>query len=232
MYSVRHGYRVGKLLIVEGPDGVGKSTVVNKITAYLRSNGIPTVSTRLPGGTVVGEVIRTFFKQHAAHLPIEDQISMNLLAMRQLIHEVIRPALESGTYVVCDRFVDSLYAYQWAGFSEFDPAVKQRIDDNVLIYGVGVPTDLKIVLDCPVQVSLERIDSSRVSENDVLDQMNRNFKSRVRSYYRDHLKESVYGHTCYVNTVEGIVNTTATIERLIKSLCLDGVPQVDAADVI
>lgn len=232
MSFTRPGYRVGKLFLAEGPDGVGKSTVAAHITAHLRSRNIPVISARLPGGTAVGEAVRLFFKQNAAHLPIEDQIAMNLLAMRQLVHEVIRPALEAGTYVVCDRFTDSLYAYQWAGFSEFDPAIKQRIDDNILLYGVDIPADLKIVLDCPVQVSLERMGQGRAGEHDVLDQMNRHFKSRVRSYYQDHLKESAYGHTCYVNTVEGQANTLAIVERLVNVLCFDRAPQHDTACVI
>ena len=82
-----------------------------------------------------------------------------------------------------------------------------------------------------VQVSLERTGRGRAGEHDVLDQMNRHFKSRVRSYYQDHLKESAYGHTCYVNTVEGQANTLAIVERLVNVLCFDRAPQHDTASV-
>ena len=208
----------GKLVIVEGADGCGKSTAVAHIAMLLQSRGEEAVVCRLPGGTATGEVIRSFFKENATSIPIEDQISMLLLAKRQLIKEIITPALALGKYVICDRFLDSLYAYQWAGFSEFAPEIKQRIDDNVLIYGVDVNADLKIVLDCPIAESENRMQSSRVSENDVLDQMNRRFKSRVRSYYRDHLVESAQGTTVYLNTMEGREETLRVVSNLVSTL--------------
>lgn len=216
--QISNGY-AGKLVILEGPDGVGKSTAVAHIASYLRARGEEVVVCRLPGGTATGEVIRGFFKRSSTQLPIEDQIAMLLLAKRQLVQEIIRPALTSGKFVVCDRFLDSLYAYQWAGFSEFAPEIKQRIDDNVLIYDIDVSSDLKIVLDCPAALIEARLGQRLPIENDVLDHMNRMFKSRVRSYYRDHLKESAHGTTVCVNTAGGRDNTLSVISRLVNVLC-------------
>jgi len=208
----------GKMIVLEGPDGAGKSTAARHIRRVLEMQGQEVVMCRLPGGTAVGEVIRNFFKENAVYLPIEDQIAMLMLAKRQLVSEVIKPALAAGKSVVCDRFTDSLYAYQWAGFGEFDPQIKRRIDDNLLIYGIDVEPDLKIILDCPVEVSMQRMNDSRALENDVLDQMNKMFKKRIRSYYRHHLKESSHGHTVFVNTVQGVANTLSIVERFINIL--------------
>lgn len=214
----------GKLLVVEGPDGVGKSTVVAYTAAFLRANGHEVITCRLPGGTATGESIRSFFKAYATSIPLEDQIALLLMAKRQLVSEVINPALASGKYVICDRYLDSLYAYQWAGFSKFDPAVKSRIDDGVLLYGVGVEVDLKLVLDCPVEMSMQRMQDSRVNEHDVLDEMKRSYKRRVRSYYRHHVKECINGQTAYVNTVQGVENTLTMVRRLVGILLLSKLP--------
>lgn len=214
----------GKMVVVEGPDGAGKSTVVANIASFLRDAGHEVVTCRAPGGTDTGEAIRSFFKASAAQLSVEDQIALLLMAKRQLVSEVIRPALEADKYVICDRYLDSLFAYQWAGFSEFDPAILNRIEDNILLYGVDVEVDLKIVLDCPIEVSAQRMRDSRIDEHDTLDEMNRAFKRRVRSYYRNHVRESVNGHTVSVCTVQGVPNTLAMIDRIVSIRLLSRLP--------
>lgn len=214
----------GKMIVIEGPDGAGKSTVAASIATFLFTAGRDVVACRAPGGTAVGEAIRSFFKINADKLPLEDQITLMLMAQRHLASEVIKPALEAGKYVICDRYLDSLFAYQWAGFSEFNPAIRDRIEDGILLYAADVDPDLKIVLDCPVDTSMQRMQDSRIGEHDVLDEMNRAFKRRVLSYYRNHVRESINGHTASVCTVEGIPNTLSTVNRLVSILLLNRVP--------
>lgn len=214
----------GKLVVLDGPDGTGKSTAAKAVTNLLRASGIEVVEARLPGGTPVGESIREFFKSHAGNLNVEDQIALLMLAKRHLLNEVIRPALDRGAYVVCDRFTDSLFAYQWAGFSEFNPAIRRRIEDGLLLYGIDIEVDVKIILDCPISMSQARM-RERNATADAIDDLDIDFKRRVRSYYRDHMKECVQGSTVYINTVEGLKNTLVDLERVVRTLLFPTPPR-------
>lgn len=208
----------GRFIIIEGPDGSGKSTCSEAIARMLASQGEDVVIVRSPGSTGLGEYIRDFFKASVGQLKIEDQIAMLLLSKRAMIDEILTPSLKEGKTVICDRFVDSLFAYQWAGLSNFDPAIKKRIEDNLIVYGIDIEPDLKIVLDCPVDVSDRRLNNRRANERDTLDLMNLKFKNRVREYYAKHLRESAHGHTVFVNSVEGVENMVAVVKRLVSVL--------------
>jgi dTMP kinase len=119
----------GLLLTLEGPDGAGKSSQAELLGDRLREAGIEPVLTREPGGTLFGERVRRVLLENdgAGHEALADALLFNA-ARRQLVSEVIRPALERGAIVVCDRYADSTLAYQG--------------------YGAGVPlTDLQTLAD-------------------------------------------------------------------------------------
>lgn len=214
--TVRQG--PGKFTVIEGPDGVGKTTAIEEIACYLRNTlGVEVQIVRLPGGTRRGEEIRTQFKAEATNLNVFEQINLLLEAKRHLLAEVVRPALERGHYVLCDRYIDSLLAYQWGGFSDFEPSVLQHIEDQILLEQIDVFPDLKIVLDCADDVAEKRmLDSGRTM--DALDLAGAVFKGRVRRYYREYLKESPRGTTVFLETSGDRDGVQQQLRRLIQTL--------------
>lgn len=104
-----------RFLVIEGPDGVGKTTQLELLREHLISRGVEVVTVREPGGTVVGEKIRDIFKAHFGETDPMTEALMMLAARQQLTEEVIRPALRRGAWVISDRHTPSLFAYQGAG---------------------------------------------------------------------------------------------------------------------
>ena len=145
----------GWFITIEGPEGAGKTTQAARLEAYLQGSGIPTIRTREPGGTALGERIRKLLLDPAAGErpadPLADALLFNA-ARRQLVEEVIRPALADGTTVVCARFADSTLAYQGYGAG-------LALDDLRQLQAVatgGLSPDLTILLDLPPEVGLRR----------------------------------------------------------------------------
>ena len=106
----------GLFISIEGPDGSGKSTQIENIKEFFRHRGLDIVFTREPGGTPVGEKIRGVIldRQYAEMCPMTEAM-LYAAARAQHVRDVIRPALQAGKIVVCDRFVDSSIAYQGYG---------------------------------------------------------------------------------------------------------------------
>ena len=106
----------GIFITIEGPDGSGKSTQIEFISSYFRSLGVETVLTREPGGTPIGEKIRTVIldRENIEMDPMTETL-LYAASRAQHVAQVIRPALSAGKVVICDRFVDSSIAYQGYG---------------------------------------------------------------------------------------------------------------------
>jgi dTMP kinase len=106
----------GKFLTFEGLDGCGKSTQLERLATTLREQGLEVVTTREPGGTDLGERIRAvLLDSRTAGLDSEAEMALMFASRAQLLAQVIRPALEAGKWVLCDRFTDSTEAYQGGG---------------------------------------------------------------------------------------------------------------------
>lgn len=190
----------GKFIVVEGPDGVGKSTSVQFVASHLRATtGAEVICTRLPGGTPAGERIRAIFKERATSMPLDEQIELLITAKHHLIEQVIKPAIAEGAYVIADRYVDSLMAYQWAGFSNFNLKFKEQIESRLLLERIDIFPDLKIVMECPVEVAERRMGCDNRA-TDALDSASPDFKRRVRTYFEHFLVESPHGHTFRVDS--------------------------------
>lgn len=103
----------GLFIVMEGPDGSGKTTQINLLKEYLEEAGYECLITREPGGTVIGEEIRQLIlnPEHKEMSPITEML-LYAASRAQLVHEVIGPALEEGKIVISDRFVDSSIVYQ------------------------------------------------------------------------------------------------------------------------
>ena len=116
MGTVSVSHNRGKFITFEGLDGCGKSTQLEKLAEALRGRGIEVVTTREPGGTEIGERIRSvLLDSRTCGLDPYSEMALMFASRAQLIAEVILPALEAGSWVLCDRFTDSTEAYQGGG---------------------------------------------------------------------------------------------------------------------
>ncbi len=145
----------GWFITLEGPDGAGKTTQAEALAAQLRQRGMDVLLTREPGGTWLGERVRQVLLARTESTvptdPLTDAFLFNA-ARRQLVVDVIRPALAAGRTVLSARFADSTLAYQ--GYGAGVPLERLRVLEAVATDGL-VP-DLTILLDLPVEAGLAR----------------------------------------------------------------------------
>src|SRR6476619_4875758 len=145
----------GWFITIEGPEGAGKTTQADALARHLVDLGLDVHTTREPGGTWLGERLREILLARtdsaAPTDPLTDALLFNA-ARRQLVTEVIRPALEAGRTVVCARFADSTLAYQ--GYGAGIPLDRLRALERAATD--GLTPDLTILLDVPVEVGLAR----------------------------------------------------------------------------
>ena len=177
------GPDMGAFITFEGPDGSGKSTQIELLTHHLRLIGWNVLTTREPGGTPIGDQIRTVLHDVAnTEMVFEAEILLYSASRAQLVGQVVRPALAQGAIVLSDRYADSTIAYQGYGRG-LDLSVLRRITDFAT---GGLAPDLTIYLDLPVEQGLERKRqalSQRSGEWNRLDQEDVEFHQRVRQGY-------------------------------------------------
>lgn len=169
----------GRFVVVEGGEGVGKSTQVRRLRAFLEAGGLPVVVTREPGGTAVGEGIReVLLHGRAGSVAPEAELLLILAARAALVREVVEPALAAGKWVLSDRFDLSSLAYQ--GYARGIPAdLVARL--NEFATG-GLAPDLCIVLDLPVEEGMAR-QALAGKSRDRFESQGRAFLGRVRRGY-------------------------------------------------
>ncbi len=143
----------GKFITLEGVEGTGKTTQCALLCDYLRGREIDLLETREPGGTRLGEDIRPLLLAPADHGPCaEAELLLFLAARAQLAAEAIRPALDCGKWVVCDRFSDATLAYQGYGRGVDLDAIRRL---NEFATG-GLKPDVTILLDLDVETGIRR----------------------------------------------------------------------------
>lgn len=176
----------GLFITLEGPEGGGKTTQAKRLISRMTRAGLKVIYTREPGGTNTGEMIRGILQHDHSHETIHPETEVFLFAASrsQLVRQVILPALDAGTHVVCDRFADSTTVYQGFGRG-FD--VEQMIAINSLAIGRAVP-NLTFLLDVPVALGFDRL-AARQRElfetPDRIESEARSFHERVRAGYLD-----------------------------------------------
>lgn len=170
----------GRFLVFEGPEGAGKSTQIRRLADLLEVQGREVVVTREPGGTPVGDAIRGVLLGAGDYAMLPQTEAFLLSASRaQHVHDVIRPAIERGAIVLCDRFADSSLAYQGGG-QGMDMAALRCLER--IAVGDTEP-DLRFLLDLPVEVGLARRHRDVESVNRI-DRAGVAFHERVRNVYR------------------------------------------------
>jgi dTMP kinase len=172
----------GKFITFEGGEGSGKSTIIGRLYEQLKEMGYEVYSTREPGGTPTGEAIRGILQHETAGENLDPTAELFLFeaSRSQLVRTVIRPALEKGEWVLCDRFMDSSTAYQ--GYGRGFDIMQIEALNYVAIKGC-VP-DLTLLLDLPVEVGLQRL-KSRGDKLDRIESEELEFHQRVREGYLD-----------------------------------------------
>jgi len=166
-------------ITLEGPEGSGKTSQIPAIAAFLRDAGYEVVVTREPGGTAVGDQIRDVLMnlENVTIVP-RTEILLFLAARAQHVESLIRPALEEGKVVLCDRFGDSTLAYQGYGHATDLDTLR-----SLLNYSTGGLTpDLTLLLDVPVQDGMAR-KKDNAAEWNRLDAYTIAFHERVRKGY-------------------------------------------------
>lgn len=174
----------GKLIVIEGLEGAGKSTAINTVLEFLSQLNIKTITTREPGGTAVGEVLRELIKSPKYKDVLDDKSELLLLyaARIQLLEEVIKPALNQGTWIVADRFELSTLAYQGGGRG-LNPELIQQVSAFALN---GFKPDLTLYLDISPEEGMKRARSR--GEFDRIEQQSMSFFHRVHEHYLRHVQ--------------------------------------------
>ncbi len=168
----------GRFITFEGTEGVGKSTQLETARSALEAAGIGVLVTREPGGTPMAEAIRELLltpRQESVNSMTE--LLLMFAARAQHLHELIVPALEQGTWVLCDRFTDATYAYQGGGRGvpqEQIAALEQLVQGDLR-------PDHVILLDAPVEVGMARARSR--SAPDRFEREQAAFFQRIRDCY-------------------------------------------------
>lgn len=168
----------GKFIVIEGAEGVGKSTNQEFIRAQLEQAGIVVRCTREPGGTDLGERLRQLLLEPGQHIVEDAELLLMFAARAQHLKEVILPALAKGEWVLSDRFTDASYAYQGGGRGialERIAVLEQWVQQTL-------KPDLVVLLDAPADLGLER--ARKRSQADRFEQEAIDFFERVRATYR------------------------------------------------
>ena len=165
----------GRFITFEGIDGAGKSTQIQVVADVLRSRGIEVVITREPGGTPLAEALRNLVLNE----PMDPSTETLLLfaARSDHLERVLRPALEAGRWVLCDRFTDATYAYQAGGRGvpvEKIATLEQWVHPDT-------QPDLTLLFDLPPEIAAQRLAQARAADRFESEQLG--FFGAVRSQY-------------------------------------------------
>jgi dTMP kinase len=167
----------GRLIVLEGGDGVGKTTQLPLVADALRARGLVVHTVREPGQTQVGQRVRELLLDPASTIAPAAEVLLFLTARAQLVAEIIGPALARGEWVIADRFFVSTYAYQIAGHGLDDALVRAA---NTLATGGLVP-DLTLLLTVPGDEAAARRAARGVADR--LERYGADFDARVAEAY-------------------------------------------------
>lgn len=198
-----------KFITLDGIDGSGKSTHLATIKNWFEQQQLPVLFTREPGGTAIGEALREILLNPATQASLRTETLLMFAARQQHLEEVIRPALQQGISVVSDRFTDATFAYQGGGRGV--PFADIETLEN-WVQGSLRP-DLTLILDVPLEVSMERINRSR--EKDRFEQEQADFFTRVRVAYLQRAQAAPQ-HYAIIDSNRELTEVQAEIETILQ----------------
>jgi dTMP kinase len=204
----------GKFISFEGSEGCGKSTQIRRFVDWLRAGGREVLVTREPGGTAVGEKIRHLLQHDpaGAALTPESELLLFAASRAQLVREVILPALDRGTWVVADRFLDSTTVYQGVGRG-LDRAAVQRI--NAFAVGPALPA-LTFLLDLDAATGHARAVAASGDQHDRMESEPPAFFEAVRRGYLE-LAAAEPARIAVIDAGQGIEEVFADLVRTFEA---------------
>ncbi len=168
--------KVGRFISFEGTEGVGKTTTIAALSAQLQASGIDHIRTREPGGSAFAERLRSILLDPATDIDDDTELLLLFAARCDHMHQVILPALQRGTWVICDRFTDSTIAYQGYGRAHGDSVALAKIDTLIAQFILQLP-ELTLWLDLPVDEGMARAGKRSVADR--FEQQARDFFMRI-----------------------------------------------------
>ncbi len=205
----------GRFITVEGIEGAGKSSNLDFVQSQLEAEGKTLVRTREPGGTVLGEEVRALLLGHRdGGMDESAELLLMFAARAEHLSRIIRPALERGDWVLCDRFTDATYAYQGGGRG-LNVAMITRLEE--LVQG-GMRPDLTLLLDLPVDIGLQRAHTR--SAPDRFEQEEAAFFERVREAYLE-IAERQPARVRRIDTAQALSAVQGQIETVLREFLND-----------
>jgi len=202
----------GKFITIDGVEGAGKSTQIEFICEYLKAKGVNVVLTREPGGTDVGEKIRTLLLSNSTgKMHADTELMMMFAARNEHIQNKIMPTLGRGDWVLSDRFTDASYAYQGGGRG-LDVERIAQLEQWVL---QDFTPDMTLLLDVPVEVGMSRVESR--GKKDRIELEATDFFNRVRQAYIDR-SEQFPERIKLIDSSQTVEHTKQQIKVVLDSL--------------
>jgi dTMP kinase len=207
-----------RFITFEGGDGTGKTTQLKALESYLTARGKFCLSTREPGGTSLGKLIRQVLLEVGEQkITSPTELFLYLADRAQHIQEIVRPAIEQGKIVLCDRYTDSTLAYQGYGRG-IDLALLRQLND---IASQGIRPDLTFLFDCSVEVGLSRTAQRQFqaatgkNREDRFEKEKIEFHERVRAGFLElaHVEPERF---CMIEASRSVQEITEEIKRIVN----------------
>jgi dTMP kinase len=203
----------GKFITIEGTEGAGKSTNLSSIEKVLNDFDISYIVTREPGGTAVGEELRSvLLNNESINISGQTELLLMFASRMQHINDVIKPALKLNKWVICDRFTDASYAYQGYGRRlnlSFISSLENLVHPDV-------QPDLTLILDIPVNIAMGRVHNrgnlDRFEQEDVA------FFNRVRAGYKEIAKNNI-DRCREIDASKDLAEVQAEVMQIIRDFC-------------
>ncbi len=203
----------GKFITIEGTEGAGKSTNLSSIEKVLNDFDISYIVTREPGGTAVGEELRSvLLKNESINISGQTELLLMFASRMQHINDVIKPALKLNKWVICDRFTDASYAYQGYG-RQLNLSFISSLENLV---HPDLQPDLTLILDVPVKIAMGRVHNrgnlDRFEQEDVA------FFNRVRAGYKKIAKNNI-DRCREIDASKDLAEVQAEVQHIIRDFC-------------
>lgn len=197
----------GVFITFEGADGCGKTTQIKLLDEYLKNKGYKTLVTREPGAKGLGEKLREILLNYDGEVSSTCESFLFLADRAQHVDCIIKPTLESGTIVLCDRYIDSTVAYQGYGRGLNIEQIKKL--NNIATS--GLKPDLTLVFDVDIETSSARVGNNK----DRMELAGKKFFERVRQGFLEIAKQEPQ-RVKVINSADTIENIHANVVKLIK----------------
>lgn len=201
----------GKFITFEGIDGAGKSTHIDFVAKLIKAHGMTVVTTREPGGTRLGEMLREMLLYQKMHL--ETEAMLMFAARREHMAQVIEPALARGDWVISDRFTDATFAYQGGGrklsLSKLE-VLEQWVHPQL-------QPDLTLLFDVPLEIARARLNAARGPDKFELEK--ENFFAATRAEYLRRAAQFA-NRFQVIDTQPPIADIEKVLVKIITNLCI------------